>query len=312
MFSHHVLKPERIPIEANVWGTPRSSGSFSSLFRSRLLRAIEYRQAPVEVNGRVGKGVVCAPPFSGEIQPTWPRHRFVSQRGVYLSCGDSADTGLPSAAMDLIVTDPPFFDNVHYSELADFFFAWQQLTGDGAKNRTTRSDGEVQSPDPNRFALKLRAVLSECHRILKDDGLLVFTYHHSRDEGWRSLSDAVLRAGFVVVNSHPVKSEMSVAAPKSQAKEPIQLDTILVCRKAQHHQRTSSVRQASESARARLERLTKAGFSLSRNDRKIIYFGQLLATLRSPDDFEPILRHIEGELATLELEDAPLFRTRQR
>ena len=51
MFSHHILKPERTPIEANVWGTPKSSGSFSSLFRSRLLRAIEYRIAPTEVNG---------------------------------------------------------------------------------------------------------------------------------------------------------------------------------------------------------------------------------------------------------------------
>jgi len=46
MFSHHILKPERTPIEAHVWGTPKSSGSFSNLFRSRLLRAIEYRLAP--------------------------------------------------------------------------------------------------------------------------------------------------------------------------------------------------------------------------------------------------------------------------
>ena len=46
MFSHHILKPERTPIEANVWGTPKSSGSFSNLFRSRLLRAIDYRESP--------------------------------------------------------------------------------------------------------------------------------------------------------------------------------------------------------------------------------------------------------------------------
>ncbi len=51
MFSHHILKPERTPIEANVWGTPKSSGAFSNLFRIRLLRAIEYRNAPTEVNG---------------------------------------------------------------------------------------------------------------------------------------------------------------------------------------------------------------------------------------------------------------------
>ena len=30
MFSHHILKPERTPLEANPWGTPRSSGAFST------------------------------------------------------------------------------------------------------------------------------------------------------------------------------------------------------------------------------------------------------------------------------------------
>ncbi len=48
MFSHHILKPERTPIEANPWGTPKSSGAFSTLYSSRLLRALEYRQAPFE------------------------------------------------------------------------------------------------------------------------------------------------------------------------------------------------------------------------------------------------------------------------
>lgn len=43
MFSHHILKPERTPIEANPWGTPRSSGAFSTLYESRLLRALDYR-----------------------------------------------------------------------------------------------------------------------------------------------------------------------------------------------------------------------------------------------------------------------------
>ena len=60
---------------------------------------------------------------------------------------------------------------------------------------------------------------------------MVFTYHHSHDEGWKAVAEAVLGAGFIVVNSQPVKAEMSVATPKAQAKEPIQLDIIVVCRK---------------------------------------------------------------------------------
>src|SRR5262249_9453225 len=46
MFSHHILKPERTPLEANVWGTPKSSGAFSTLFESRILRAVEYSENP--------------------------------------------------------------------------------------------------------------------------------------------------------------------------------------------------------------------------------------------------------------------------
>ena len=63
MFAHHILKPERTPLEANPWGTSRSSGAFSTLFERRLLRAMEYREDPFEItvgkkNGRlVGKKV---------------------------------------------------------------------------------------------------------------------------------------------------------------------------------------------------------------------------------------------------------------
>ncbi len=299
MFSHHILKPERTPIEANVWGTSKSSGSFSNLFRSRLVRAIEYRHAPTEVNGTASaKGRVCAAPCSGKIEPRWPTDGRFAERATYLSCGNSAATGLPDQCLDLIVTDPPFFDNVHYSELADFFHAWQQLTSSAADgDTTTRSPAEVQDADADSFAAKLQAVFCECHRILKDDGLLVFTYHHSRDEGWTALAEAVLGAGFYVVNSQPVKAEMSVAAPKSQAKEPIQLDIIIVCRKGTAaHKHRPTVTTAIESAGAKLGRLRAAGFSLSRNDRKIVLFGQLLTTLTTPQEAAHFGSYVDTEL----------------
>ena len=297
MFSHHILKPERTPIEANVWGTPKSSGSFSNLFRSRLLRASEYRQMPTEVNGTgSARGRVCSPPFTGQVAEHWPCDGPRGERAIYLSCGDSAATGLPDRSIDLVVTDPPFFDNVHYSELADFFHAWQQLTprarsGDG---RTTRHPSEVQDTDADRFAAKLRDVFGECHRILKDDGLLIFSYHHSREAGWKSLADAVLGSGFTVVNSQPVKAEMSVATPKSQAKEPIQLDILVVCRKqgAVEFLRPP-IDQAIESGRQKLQRLHEAGFQLSRNDRRIVLFGQLLTTLASAFDFANLAEYVD-------------------
>ena len=303
MFSHHILKPERTPIEANVWGTPKSSGSFSTLFPSRLLRAVQYREQPTEVNGHSGEARMCSPAFTGRIEPHWPTSAELVPRGIYLSCGDSSITALADQSIDLVVTDPPFFDNVHYSELADFFFAWQQM-GNRPKpssGSTTRHLSEVQDADADKFAEKLQAVFRECHRVLRDDGLLVFSYHHSRHEGWASLAKAILGAGFLVVNSQPVKAEMSVATPKSQAKEPIQFDIILVCRKRDEvsHVPCPTESDGLASARKKLQRLNVAGFTLSLNDRRIVLLGQLLTLLRNPDDFQSIARHLDDDIHTL-------------
>ena len=92
MFAHHILKPERVPIEGNVWGTSKSSGSFSTLFKSRLMRAIEYHSAPFELeiertNGRSnGKRVFGgSPPFTGHVETKWPPSPKPASRAIYLS-----------------------------------------------------------------------------------------------------------------------------------------------------------------------------------------------------------------------------------
>ncbi len=111
------------------------------------------------------------------------------------------------------------------------------------------------------------------------------------------VADAVLGAGFTIVNSQPVKAEMSVATPKSQAKEPIQLDIVIVCRKSGECELSRpSIAQAMDSARAKIRRLINAGFTLSRNDRKVVLFGQLLTTLTSSAEAEMLVAHVESGL----------------
>ncbi|NUQ62544.1 MAG: hypothetical protein HUU20_08650 [Pirellulales bacterium] len=293
MFSHHILKPERMPIEANVWGTPKSSGSFRNLFSSRLVRAIEYRSAPFEVTGNGRGRAYTGRPFSGIVETSSPLSAPRVPGAIHLSCGSSDETDLPDRSVDLVITDPPFFDNVHYSELADFFFSWQVLHPRGfvSETPTTRHAREVQDTDSQQFAEKLRRVFAESRRVLKDDGLLVFTYHHSRPEGWTSLAQAIYGGGFSVVNAHPVKAEMSVATPKSQAKEPIQLDVIFVCRKLEEDSRSPSdpseaAGEARALAEAKLSRLAETGLSFSRNDCRVVVISQFLSRIgpvRSPD-----------------------------
>jgi putative DNA methylase len=287
MFSHHILKPERMPIEANVWGTPKSSGSFRNLFSSRLLRAVEYREAPFEVKLRgEGKAYTGREVFSGRVTTDWPTTGDWEPKTIHLSCGSSDETGLADQSVDLVITDPPFFDNVHYSELADFFHSWQSLHPRGFVTDavTTRHPREVQDTEADQFAEKLGRVFAECRRVLKDEGLLVFTYHHSRPEGWSSLAQAIYGAGFSVVQTHPVKAEMSGATPKSQAKEPIQLDIIFVCQKREQDPRepmklSLALEQTATLAQDKLNRLRRLGLTLSQNDCRVTVVSQFLALL---------------------------------
>ncbi len=285
MFSHHVLKPERTPIEANVWGTSKSSGSFSGLFKSRLLRAIDYNLAPFEIGLGAKRKVFGASKPMG-VQPV-ARWGGLEAGIVSLSCGSSGNTNLPDRSLDLIVTDPPFFDNVHYSELADFFFAWQTLHPRGFINETattTRHESEVQDVDASRFGTKLGLVFQECQRILKDDGLLVFTYHHSRPDGWMSLAEAIYDSGFSVVQAHPVKSELSVAAPKSQTKEPVLIDAILVCRKRERDKRAilspdAAAKTAASVTTKQLRRFAEAGYKATKSDEFVLMSAQFFVAL---------------------------------
>lgn len=309
MFSHHILKPERMPIEANLWGTPKSSGAFSTLYRSRLLRAVDYREEPFEIavqptpsgRSKAEKVYHLCPPIGRDITRKHPA-KGLTPGAIYLSCGSSAKTDLPDGSVDLVVTDPPFFDNVHYSELADFFHVWQEeYFGNGKrKSSTTRHDEEVQDTNAGGFARKLRSVFVECHRVLRDGGRMVFSYHHSREDGWSSIAEAVLGAGFSLVQAQPVKAEMSVGAPKSQAKEPIDLDILMVCKKRADDDRqeidaSAAFTTAVHLTAGKVARFNKTRRRLSRNDVRVVLLSQLLVELSAGRDAQAVEREL-GDL----------------
>ena len=242
MFSHHILKPERVPIENSVWGTDKSSGTFSTLFESRLLRAKRYLRQPFELQLRrdlfgatnEADKTVASPALEPRCVGTW-RDFWNDPRAVLVLNGDSARLPVPDESVDAVVTDPPYFDFIHYSELSDFFFAWlAPVLGDRypwMQKTSCFDEGEVQDRDPRAFAGQLARVFSECCRVMKAGAVLAFSFHHSRAEGWAAIHEAVRAAGLGVVAVHLVHAELRVASPKAGTREPISRDAILVCRK---------------------------------------------------------------------------------
>jgi putative DNA methylase len=307
MFSNHILKPERTPLENSIWGTDKSSGTFSTLFESRLLRAKRYLDDPFEIEfeydlmgDRVGcRKTVASKPIKSRRFDTW-RELDASDHGLMILNGDSSKLPVPDGSVDAVVTDPPYFDFVHYSELSDFFFAWlspvlrQRYPWMARENSSGL--GEVQHKDPRVFARQLASVFTEACRVLKDDGVLAFSFHHSRAEGWAAIYEVINKAGLAVVAAHPVHAELRAASPKTAAKNPISLDAILVCRKkAFALRRPPAIQEVDQIIDALSSRLQTAGLRISSSDRFVIGAAQTLMA-RAADDlgFDEIRADLEA------------------
>jgi putative DNA methylase len=243
LFAHHAFIPAKEPLEANLWGVNRSSGGFSTLYKERLRRGKTYARRPVERRlGARGPVKVTIPGERIEATLAASFEELVTSpdRRVLLLNRSSTDLAeIPACSVDAVITDPPYLGNVMYSELADFFYVWLRL-GLGerypafASPSVDREDEAIVNPDHGKgvdyYRDTLAAVFRECHRVLKDEGLLVFTFHHGAAEAWDALAQALQAGGFAIQRIWPVHAEMDVGVP-ILGKESIKFDAILVCRK---------------------------------------------------------------------------------
>jgi putative DNA methylase len=287
MFSHHILKPERTPLEAHPWGTPASSGAFSTLFQSRIARAHAYKAQPsdqvVALDGDIERVSGLSLPLDVILAETWQAAGGSTSADHLVRTGDSANTGLPDACVDLVVTDPPYMDNVHYSELADFFHVWlrriKPFAHYPAHLVSTRHASEVQSGSPEQFRDAISRVWQECARVMKPSALLAFTFHQARLSGWVAVVEALAEAGFVITAVQPVKGEMSTSITKVGV-EPSNLDAVVVCRKRMPNERQppADPREAAAAATRKLALLRQAGVEVGPGDVRSVVRGHVLAT----------------------------------
>jgi len=169
-----------------------------------------------------------------------------------LFCQSSTDLGeIDDHSVDLVVTDPPFGGLLHYSELSDFFYVWLRLALKdefpdyfGAaytpKMLEAVSNRARQPEDPEGF---YQRILTECwkeaNRLLKEAGLLVFTFHHSEDAPWVAVLESLFEAGFFLEATYPVRGDETKGAGQFGSRL-IEYDIIHVCRKRQEETKAIS------------------------------------------------------------------------
>ncbi len=216
-FTYHAYTFPYTALENNPVYGRRVSGALPNLFESRIVRGRLWAQSPVERRPKSQTRSEKAP-IPDERDAGTEVARFADlqagSRRFLLIHGSSAALDLPDDSVDAIVTDPPYFDSVQYSDLAAFFHVWlrQLLPDDPVWRNGLRLGDTAVEPITNGkgegYTAVLTSIFGECHRVLrKDNGRFVFTYHHWNPKGWAALTLALRRAGFVLVNRYVVHAE---------------------------------------------------------------------------------------------------------
>jgi len=273
IFSRHDFQPKSTFCEQNVWGTGVSGTNTFLQRRDILLDGIGFRD--------------CFRDY-GSSEPRDP-----VRNGAELAPYSAAKLRLDSHAVDFVVTDPPYVGNVNYAELMDFFYAWDRLLlapryPAFAPEETPKAEECIKNPSRGKtsedFEACLTAVFCGCHRVLKDDGLLVFTFHHSEEGAWEALLRSVCNANFEVVGVYPVHGE-SETSMNLMGTEGIAYDLIHVCRKRDQQatieaRSWAGVRQeVRRNARQEIERIEGRRYGrepLPAADVRIILIGKCL------------------------------------
>jgi putative DNA methylase len=129
--------------------------------------------------------------------------RPVRPEGIVVAHGSSESQRAATSSVDLVLTDPPYFDDVQYAELAAVFMTWAQATGLVANSvaldlRSEAVANPVRGTGADRYRALLTAILRETRRTLTRDGRMILTYHNSDVRAWWAVGSALRDAGFTV------------------------------------------------------------------------------------------------------------------
>jgi putative DNA methylase len=212
-FAHHAYTFPYTALENNPLHGSRSSGTLENLFQSRLVRGYTWAMRPIErrVNGNRTSQIA----ISGEIDAGREVYDVADlqqgRRRFLLLHGSSIELDLPDNSIDHVVTDPPYFDSVQYSDLAGFFRVWlRQMLPTEVRWDYSLAEAAVdqQAGGNGQYEDVLGGIFRECHRVLKKEhGRLIFTFHHWNPNGWAGLTLALRRAGFRLINRYVIHAE---------------------------------------------------------------------------------------------------------
>jgi len=267
VFRRNSFTPRVEYAENNVWGTRAGRGTFRNTW-DKVVDAVEFAHSPTERYIE-----------NGETEETKPFDKPVG--GEYtIHQGDLHDVDLESE-YDAIITDPPYYDNVVYSEVSDFFYVWQRLLlGDeyeGFTSETTPREKSIvtnpaENKDADSFESELRNAFSRMREVLSDDGVLVFTYRHGDEDTWGTLLKSLCDEGFDVTATYPISGNLREFVVGDE----LNFSVVVVARPARDREPISwsSLRRRAHRAASETREKLQTGQTLSEGDISIVEMGR--------------------------------------
>jgi adenine-specific DNA methylase len=221
-FKANSFVPTNYPVENNVWGVKYGSGTFTAIW-DMLLNGVEYANSPTDRYVDENGDTIETPGFAQHVG----ENSEVYQGDMRLI--DSKDE------YDAVITDPPYYDNIIYSEISDFFYVWQKVLLEDEyecfeADKTPRAESIVTNPYLNKtaedFEHEMGEALAVINQALKNDGTLAFTYHHSDEESWGELLESLCNNNFEVTATYPINSDLN----KFIGGEAVSFDIVIVAR----------------------------------------------------------------------------------
>lgn len=160
--------------------------------------------------------------------------------------GDATSMLFDDNYFDAVFTDPPYYDNIPYAALSDFFYVWlKRVLPDifpelFATPLVPKSNEIVMEPTRHNsdhdakefFEMRLCQSFNEIYRVLKPNGICVLVYAHKTTEGWEAVLKGLVNSGLVVTASWPIHSEVK-SRLRASASAALGSSIYIVCRKTE-------------------------------------------------------------------------------
>lgn len=129
-----------------------------------------------------------------------------SQSNVCISTNSLTKTGIPTNSIDYIFTDPPFGDNLMYSELSFMWEAW-------LKSKTNNATEAIINSFQSKGLLEYQALMIQCFReyfrVLKPGHWMTVEFHNSKNAVWNAIQEGLGRAGFIIADVRTLDKQQS-------------------------------------------------------------------------------------------------------